>query len=74
MTFGQGAGRDTHIAHALRQAVLLGGAPVTPDDHGPGVVLLADDLSVVGLQGPSGDARIAGIVEPTATRATVPLM
>jgi NADPH-dependent 2,4-dienoyl-CoA reductase/sulfur reductase-like enzyme/DNA-binding CsgD family transcriptional regulator len=74
MTFGQGAGRDTHIAHALRQAVLLGGAPVTPDDHGPGVVLLADDLSVVGEQGPSGDAHIAGIVEPTATRATVPLM
>jgi DNA-binding CsgD family transcriptional regulator len=128
-----------HIAHALRQAVLLGGAPVTPDDHGPGVVLLADDLSVVAitpeaehllslihnsgtvelplpvavhtvaarlralergtapstalpstrvrtaaghwltvhasrLQGPPGDARIAVIVEPTATRATVPLM
>jgi DNA-binding CsgD family transcriptional regulator/GAF domain-containing protein len=36
-----------HIAHALRQAVLLQGPSTTSTGREPGVVLLADDLTVV---------------------------
>lgn len=38
-----------HLAHALRQAVLLHGSPATGGAGEPGVVLLADDLSVVAI-------------------------
>jgi hypothetical protein len=43
------AGVAPHLAHALRQAVLLHGSPGTGDTHEPGVVLLAEDLSLVAV-------------------------
>ncbi|MGH3843172.1 MAG: GAF domain-containing protein, partial [Pseudonocardiaceae bacterium] len=36
-----------HIAHALRQATLLHGPPTPTDARSPGVVLLADDLTLI---------------------------
>lgn len=37
-----------HIAHALRQALLLHDSDISPaDDGGPGVIVLADDLGLV---------------------------
>jgi DNA-binding NarL/FixJ family response regulator len=38
-----------HIAHALRQAVLRSGSTSLGEAPGPGVVVLADDLSVVAI-------------------------
>jgi DNA-binding CsgD family transcriptional regulator len=38
-----------HIAHAVRQAMLLHPRAAADDASGPGVVLLADDLSVVAI-------------------------
>jgi DNA-binding CsgD family transcriptional regulator len=36
-----------HLAKGLRNALLIGNADVVPGSNGPGVVVLADDLSVV---------------------------
>jgi DNA-binding CsgD family transcriptional regulator len=36
-----------HLAEGLRDALLIGNADVVPDSDGPGLLVLADDLSVV---------------------------
>jgi len=38
-----------HIADGLRKALLLGGAPLAESLDGPGVLILAEDLSVVAM-------------------------
>jgi DNA-binding CsgD family transcriptional regulator len=38
-----------HLGHALRQALLLRGPAAAGRGHGPGVVVLADDLSLVAV-------------------------
>jgi DNA-binding CsgD family transcriptional regulator/GAF domain-containing protein len=42
-----------HLAHALRHAVLIRGAPTAPEAHGTGVVLLEADSTVAALTGPA---------------------
>jgi DNA-binding CsgD family transcriptional regulator len=59
-----------HIAHALRQAVLLQGPPVAVDAERPGVVLLADDLSIVATT-PEAE-HLLGLVE-RAPRLPLPV-
>lgn len=59
-----------HIAHAVRQAVLLRASEVTGEASGPGVVLLAEDLSVVAVT-PQAE-HLLSLIEP-ATTAERPL-
>jgi DNA-binding CsgD family transcriptional regulator len=47
-----------HIAHALRQTLLLHGPAPATDDPRPGVLVLADDLTVVATT-PDADALLA---------------
>lgn len=44
-----------HIAHGLRQAMLLRESTATLEDPGPGVVLLADDLSLIAITAEAED-------------------
>jgi DNA-binding CsgD family transcriptional regulator len=44
-----------HIAHALRQGLLLNGSPAGDAPSAPGVVLLADDLSTVAINDEAQD-------------------
>jgi DNA-binding CsgD family transcriptional regulator len=58
-----------HIAHALRQTMLLHGPAPAADDLRPGVLVLADDLTVVAAT-PEADALLAQL-EP-APRLPLP--
>jgi DNA-binding CsgD family transcriptional regulator len=73
-----------HIAQALRTAMLVPGAPSADPTLRPGVVLLADDLSVVAMT-PEAEHLLSllepgrlplptAVVEPVEPRAAVPLM
>lgn len=61
-----------HIAHALRQAVLLDGSPATGDVQGPGVVLLADDFSVVAIT-PEAEHLLSLIEDGRTTELPLPV-
>nr|WP_211169954.1 GAF domain-containing protein [Pseudonocardia bannensis] len=64
-----------HIAHALRQAVLLhnrGGAGGDGSDQRPGVVLLADDLSVVAIT-PEAEHLLSLVEDVRSTRLPLPV-
>ena len=65
-----------HLAHALRQAVLLHGAPAAGGTREPGVVLLAEDLSLVAVTPEAehllslvGERRPNGLPLPVAVYA-----
>jgi len=50
-----------HLAEGLRTALLIGGAPVTsPPPDGPGLVLLADDLSLAAIT-PAAEGWLAEV-------------
>jgi DNA-binding CsgD family transcriptional regulator len=52
-----------HLAEGLRKALLLGGArATTPRPDGPGLVLLADDLSLVAIT-PTAEGWLAEVPE-----------
>ena len=59
-----------HLAEGLRAAVLLGAAHVTPAADGPGLLLLADDLSVIAMT--AAAQTLLDEVADRPTRATLP--
>jgi DNA-binding CsgD family transcriptional regulator len=61
-----------HIAHALRQATLLRISTVTGDTTAPGVVLLAEDLSVVAIT-PEAEHLISLINDGAQTQFPLPV-
>jgi DNA-binding CsgD family transcriptional regulator len=61
-----------HIAHGLRQAVLLHAAPAAGTAHRPGVVLLADDLSVVAST-PEAERLLALLDDPGSAGLALPV-
>jgi DNA-binding CsgD family transcriptional regulator len=61
-----------HIAHALRQAILLHGSPATNDTLAPGVVLLADDLSVVAIT-PEAEHLLSLVDDARASNLPLPV-
>jgi DNA-binding CsgD family transcriptional regulator len=61
-----------HIAHALRQAVLLHRAPTDRDDTGPGVVLLDDALDLVGCT-PQAEHLLSLVAHTTRWPLPVPV-
>jgi DNA-binding CsgD family transcriptional regulator/GAF domain-containing protein len=60
-----------HIAHALRHAVLIRGAPAAPEAHGPGVVLLEADSTVAALTGPA-EQLLSLVRDGRADRSRLP--
>ena len=61
-----------HIAYALRQAMLLHRPSAARTASGPGVVLLADDLSVVGAT-PQAEELIALLADDGPPRRPLPV-
>ncbi|MGI8870042.1 MAG: helix-turn-helix transcriptional regulator [Mycobacteriales bacterium] len=62
-----------HIAHALRNAVLLNGSPAPDPALRPGVVLLAEDFSVVAIT-PEAEQLLALIEHDRSRRHPLPLV
>ncbi|HKS52836.1 MAG TPA: LuxR C-terminal-related transcriptional regulator [Pseudonocardiaceae bacterium] len=61
-----------HIAHALRQAVLHTRCTEAGDPSGPGVVLLADDLSVVAIT-PQAEHLLSSIDDGPPAKHLLPV-
>ena len=61
-----------HIAHALRQAMLLHRSPTAGDIARPGVVLLAHDLSVVAST-PEAEHLLSLVEDDRSTRFPLPV-
>jgi DNA-binding CsgD family transcriptional regulator len=61
-----------HIAHAVRHAILRTSSTATGDVSGPGVVLLADDLSVVAIT-PQAEHLLSLLTSAPATSPPLPV-
>jgi DNA-binding CsgD family transcriptional regulator len=60
-----------HVAHALRQAVLLYGSPAAGEDSAPGVLVVTDTLDVVAIT-PEAE-RLLSLIGPPVAGARLPI-
>src|SRR6185312_6469399 len=61
-----------HVAHGLRQAVLLSGASGSAAERGPGVVVLGDGLDVVAITC-EAERLLSLVGSPRTPRSVLPI-